>query len=518
MSKRKLVIKDTTFRDGVQAEEVEATDLAELLRAVCEIDKLGVHYHEVGFASANRAAFERIKAACELPLSGKVAAFGRTNPNDVTQIIHSGAPVGVLVCKSRASDVVNVLHWQLDDALAIISSSIKQLVSENREVIYDAEHFFQAFLEDDRNFALQTLERALQAGARWLVLCDTNGAMSPQQIGEVVAEVGKIFPLDQLGVHAHNDRGRAVVNAESAWQAGAILVEGTIGGFGERTGNCDLCTLLPNLVVDHRAAGISPEQLRRLTLTYNVVCDVLNRPPHRHNPWVGSSAFYTEAGMHQSGNERSNSNYLHADPAIVGNHERVGVTDQSGRANLVAKASELGLKLPPEKLPLIAESYQKLVDNGADFGLADASFYLFLLRQLDELPGFFEPVDFRLVDEKEAGLPITSQAVLRTKIGDEQKLEVADGDGPVNALDEVLRRTLRKRYPELMHTKLTNFKVRIVDAIRGTAAKVRVRITFSDGKKSWTTMAVHENILEAAWQALTDGYIYKLLVNGHDQI
>jgi len=255
--------------------------------------------------------------------------------------------------------------------------------------------------------------------------------------------------------------------------------------------------------------------LESLTSVYNLVCDVVNRTPQQHTPWVGSSAFYTEAGMHQSALNRSEQNYLHADPNLVGNRTRVGVTDQSGRSNFEAKALEMGVVIPPEKMEALSEAYLNQVKVGADFGLADASFYLFLLRQLDRLPQFFEVINFRLIDEKESGQPITSQAVLRTKIGETVKLEVSDGDGPVNAFDEVLRRTLRRSYPELMQTRLTNFTVRIVDSIRGTAAKVRVRITFSDGRKSWTTMAVHENILEAAWEALIDGYRYKLVVNDH---
>ncbi len=513
---RRLVVKDTTFRDGVQGEQVEASDLKEALRAIRAIDGLGVAYHEVGFASASQAARERIKAAMELGLTGKVAAFGRTHPNDVQVILDLQVPVGVLVGKSRANDVFKVIRRQkLEDNLELIRRSISTLVESGIEAIYDAEHFFQAFFEDDREYVLLTLEAALATGACWLVLCDTNGKMTPEKIALAIREVKKKIPVERLGIHTHNDRGRAVANAEAAWQAGVCLIEGTIGGVGERTGNLNLCTIVPNLVLDYDALGISHEQLALLTSTNVLVCDVLNQPPRAHDPWVGASAFYTEAGMHESGLQRDCGNYWHADPASVGNHARVGVTDQSGKANLISKAKEFSIKIPDDQVGRIAAAHQALVDAGGDFGLAEASFYLWLLRQLKKLPHFFDFVSFRAIIEKQGSDPATTEASLRLKIGDEPQLHNADGDGPVNALDEVLRRTLRKRFPELLHVKLDDYKVRIVDAGRGTAAKVRVRIDFTDGQKTWSTMAVHENIIEASWEALLDGYTYKLVVNGH---
>jgi len=513
--RRKLIIKDTTFRDGIQGEGVQTTELNGALLAIQAIDKLGVSYHEVGFATASKPTQERIKAACELKLNGKVAAFGRTHPNDVSAIISLGAPAGVLVGKTRAQDTVKAIHKTPEENLNLIKTSVSDLVSRGIEVIYDAEHFFQAFFEDDLIYALKTLSLAFKSGASWIVLCDTNGKMSPEKITEAILAVKKIIPLDHLGIHTHNDRGRALANAEAAFKAGVCLVEGTIGGIGERTGNLDLCSFIPNAALDYNVDGINSEQLANMQKTYLLVCDVLNLPPKNNTPWVGSSAFYTEAGMHESASLRDHGNYWHADPSIVGNHRRVGVTDQSGKANLISKANELGIEIPNDQVGQIAEAHQKLVDDGGDFGLADASFHLFLLRELGRLPNFFEFVSFRAIIDKKVDCKVATETSLRMKIDGKPKLNNADGDGPINAFDNVLRRTLHKRYPRLLQVRLNDYEVRIVDASRGTAAKVRVRIEFTDGRKTWTTMAIHENIIEASWEALLDGYIYELVVNGH---
>lgn len=514
-----IAIKDTTFRDGLQHGGIEATEIPEILKAIKAIDQLGVRYHEVGFAISSNGDQERIRAALELKLNGQVAAFGRTHPADVAALIDLDMPVGVLVGKTRSGDVLNALNISLDQNLLLIHDSVSALAKKNRIVIYDAEHAFQAFLEGNADYALRTLKTAINAGASYVVLCDTNGKMMPRQVAEVlqwVAEAG--LRLEYLGVHMHNDRGRAVANAEAALECGIGLVEGTIGGFGERNGNMDLCTFIPNAHLDY-GFEIVPERLEKLTRTYLLVCDVLNVVPAPDKPWVGSNAFYTEAGMHQSGHNRLPGSYFHANPALVGNHAGVGVTGNSGKANISSKALEFGLEIPAKQLNLIAKAHQTLVDNGGDFGLADASFYLWLLKQLDRIPkGLPEFVSFRAIVEKDKKSDVATEASLRLIIDGEPKLFNADGDGPINALDEVLRRTLRRRYPDLMHVKLDDFKVRIVDSGRGTAAKVRVRISFTDGEKSWTTMAVHENIIQASWEALWDGYIYKLIVNGNGQM
>jgi 2-isopropylmalate synthase len=511
---RKLVLKDTTFRDGVQGEGVEATDLNEALLAIQAIDRLGVAYHEVGFATADEATRERIRAACRLKLDGKVAAFGRTHPDDVKAILKLRPPVGVLVAKTRAQDAAETLQVSPDENLVYIHDSVSALRAAGLEVFLDGEHFFQAYFEDNRKYALETLRVARKAGANWIVLCDTNGKMTPALIRQAIRRVKQEIPVIRLGIHTHNDRDRAVVNAEAAWEEGVRLIEGTVGGYGERTGNCNLCAVIPNLVLDYQARGFTRQQLALIKSTYLMVCDVLNQIPQSDMPWVGEGAFYSEAGMHVSGDRRSAGSYFHADPRLVGNQARVGVSEQSGRANLLSKAEEFGIEIPEERLPDMVSTYQDLVDQGEHFGLADASCYLFLRRQLGLLPDYFQFVEFRLIDEKKAGEPARSEASLRMEVKGKKLLHNADGDGPVNALDKALRRTLRRRYPSLKEVRMHDFKVRIVDAVRGTGARVRVLIELTDGAQNWFTVATDEHIVEAARRALFDGYAYKLAING----
>lgn len=511
----KVELFDTTFRDGLQEEGVDAKNLAQALKAIEAIDRIGVLYHETGFAVSNAAARERIKEAAKLKLGGRVAAFGRTLDSDIEAILELGVPVGVAVGKTRFQDAVKVIRRGAEENLRLIESSIRKLVQAGREAIYDAEHFFQGLYEDDSNYALTTLLTAFRAGARRIVLCDTNGKMTPRQISQAIsAVVDSGIPIEIIGIHCHNDRGRANANSEAAWSAGVGHIQGTFGGFGERNGNADLVTLIPNLVLDGQAEGISPEQLGKLTETYQFVCAVLNQSPNPKHPWVGAKSFYTETGMHQSGLDRDPANYWHVNPAVVGNSPRVGVTDQSGRANLAAKAKELGVEIPVDRLSAVSEAFTDLVNNGYDFNLAEASFILFLLRQLGRFTDPFEFREFEVHTRKTADCEATTVASLRLKLGKRATLHNADGDGPVNALDEVLRRTLRQIYPQLLDVRLTSFRVDIFDIQQGTAAKVQVFIQWSDGQIFWSTMGADTNIIEASWEAIKDGYAYKMLRNG----
>ena len=293
-----------------------------------------------------------------------------------------GLPVAVLVGKSRPRDAELALRKTKEQNLDLIHQSVTALVEAGLEVIFDAEHFFTGFHDADSlntSYALRVAATAFRAGARWVVLCDTTGAMTPEKVAKAVMATAEVVPIGNLGIHTHNDRGRAIANAESAWKCDIRHVQGTIGGVGERVGNMDLCTFIPNAVLDYKATGISPEQLRLLTPTYNLVCDVLNVEPRNDQPWVGSSAPYTEAGMHASGEMRDPQSYLNFDPAAVGNTARFGVSDQSGKANLEIRLRELGLSFNPEQLTAIATKHQELCDQGANFGLAEASLHLFFL-------------------------------------------------------------------------------------------------------------------------------------------
>lgn len=510
----KMELFDTTFRDGLQEEGVDAKVLDQALLAIRAIDAMGVAYHEVGFAASNHAARERIRETMKLPLQGKVAAFGRTHDLDVDAILQLKVPVGVLVGKSRRNDAEKVIRKGAEINEGMIHDSVARLVHNGVEVIYDAEHFFQAFFEVDADYALRTLRSAACAGAHRIVLCDTNGKMTPCQIERAIREVAKTVPMHMLGIHCHNDRGRAVANTEAAWALGVRHIQGTFGGFGERVGNADLVTLIPNLVFDHEATGVSADQLRKLTETHLLVCAVLNQSPNPKHPYVGTKAFYTETGMHQSGLDRDYGNYWHIDPALVGNMARVGVTNQSGRANIIAKAREIGISIPEEHIRRVTDSFMELISQGYDFNLADASFALTLLRLLG---GFSEPFEFReyeVTSRSIAGHGTSTVAQLRLVLDEEPQLHSADGDGPVNAIDNVLRRTLRRKYPELMSVNLTDYRVGIFNIQRGSAAKVQVYTQFSDGKSFWNTVGAHDNIIEASWQAIVDGYRYKIWKNG----
>ena len=507
-----LEILDTTFRDGVQGRGVEVTNINDALHAIKAIDDLGVKYLELGFASSNFSAQERIRKALELNLKAKVTAFGRTHATDVQAILDLKVPAGVLVGKVRLRDVEKSLLKSAQENLDLIQESIKRLVDNNIEVIFDAEHYFQAFFEDDGKYALQVLKTARDAGATRLVLCDTNGKMTPEKVVEAVQEAAKHVPLEMLGIHTHNDRGRALANAEAAWKAGVRHFQGVIGGFGERTGNLDLTAFIPNMCLDYGAQGVDENQLKNLTQIYLKVCDSVNAVPDAKKPYVGESAFYTEAGMHESGQQRDPGSYLHTDPGIFGNYVTTGITEQSGKSNLLSKAKELNIEIPEDKVNEIAKDYQNLVDEGINFGLADASFHLFLLKELGRLPEYFKVNIWQILNKQEVGEGSECVDSLKINIHGQEKWLNASGDGPVNALDNVLRQSLNGYTEKIDHLKLVDFSVRTVDAFRGTAAKVRVLIQFSDGQHTWETVGVKENIEEASWEALLNGYIYKLAV------
>jgi len=511
---KEVIFKDTTFRDGLQDRRAEITDLKEALEAIKKIDALGVSYHELGFLVASEGTKRRIEAACQLNLKGKVTAFGRTHPKDIEEVLKfkekTNLPAVTLVGKSRKREIEISLKKKPETYLNELKEFIELLVKGGLEVIFDPEHYFQAFWEEDKSFAKEVVRLAFEAGARWIVLCDTNGKMTPEKIGEAVKETAKVIPPKHLGIHAHNDRGRAVVNSEVAWLAGCRLIEGTIGGIGERCGNADLCTLMANLFFDYKAKGIKPENLKKLTETYLFVSDVLNIPPNLNHPWVGRLAFYTEAGIHQSGLERLKGSYWHILPEMVGNKSWVGISDQSGKANLKSKAKEFGLEIKDSQLEKIAKKHQELADQGVNFGMAEASLYLFFLRELGKLPRQFETKGFRVLVEKIEDWPVLSEASLKIKLNGLAKTSIDTGDGPVHALDNALRKSLSENFPEIKEVKLTDFKVSIVNA-KGTASTVRVLITFEDKKENWTTLGVDENILVAAWKALSDGYLYKLV-------
>ncbi|MDP3724957.1 MAG: alpha-isopropylmalate synthase regulatory domain-containing protein [Nanoarchaeota archaeon] len=509
---RQVQFHDCTWRDGLQGGSVEATNIRDVKKAIQAVDSLGVHIHELGFAIHGGGA-ERIRMALGMGLRGKVAAFGRTRPEDIEAIIKLGVPVGVLVGKSRVRDAERALRMRPEQNLRLIEKSVRTLAQNGVEVIYDAEHAFDGF-QNEASYVMETLQTARDAGASCLVLCDTTGGMMPEQIAVWTREVVENFPYAEVGFHGHNDCGLGVANAQAAFQNGATVLQGTFLGTGERCSNTDLSILMPNLVLKLGASGVSAESLKNLTQAMETVASALNISVPENHPWVGRNAFFTSAGMHASGDERDPGSYHHVRPEIIGNHSYTGVSDQSGKANVVKRARELGIEIPENRVEDIMRKFGDLATRGMNFNLATASFEMFLRRELYGIPQHLKFLRWRLHIERVKGSEVETEASLLFLIRDDespQKLHNADGDGPVNALEKALKRTLKKRYPFVESIRITDFRVRMLERQKGSASTVRVICEFSNDDELWEVIAVHENIIEACWLALWDGYLYKIL-------
>jgi len=507
------ILFSTTMRDGTQGEGCTVTNLDAALAAIRAEDRHGVEYHELGFCVGNDMVRERVCEAKRLGLNGKIAVFGRTHETDVDAIIGMEVPVGVLVGKSRKADAEKVIRRGADKNLELIEVSVRKLVDAGLEVVYDAEHFFDAVHSPDSDFALLTIKAALKGGATWIVLCDTNGGMSVAKLLLGISMAQSVVSLEKLGIHCHNDRGLAVSLSEAALEAGVRHVQGVFGGFGERVGNANLITILGNLSEDH---GVTAPHLDRLTETYHAVCAALNQTPDPRHPYVGRSAAYTEAGMHQSGQQRDGRNYLHMNPAKYGNRVRVGVTEQSGRANVKSKCDGLGIEVNDTLLTLLTACITDKVAMGYDFS-HEATFELLARRTFGTFEDPVSSVEYEVrTSIRDDDRPPRTMADLRCVINGATKLHNADGDGPVNALDNVFRRTVKREFPNLLEVRLVDFNVSVFDVSKGTAAKVRVYCVWRDrSDKTWSTMAAHDNMVHASWLAVFDGYMYKLLRNGH---
>jgi 2-isopropylmalate synthase len=511
MTKERSSILDTTFRDGAQSPLVETVGLEDSLRCLKLLDELGFDYLEAGFAASNNGDAERIRQALKLGLKAKIAAFGWAAPETVEQMTALNVPVAVLVAKSRKRDVAVSLQRNPEEYLDVVARSVERLVERGIEVILDAEHAFQAINEDDCEFALQLFKRCWEAGARWIVLCDTNGKSSVKLATETIRIAAKAVPLENLGVHFHNDRGRAIALAEVAYQLGIRHIQGVFGGFGERAGNTDLSVLVPNLCQDLGCTDFEPEVLAKFTSAYRKLCEILNIVSDPCHPWVGKDAFFTKAGIHASGEKRDPGSYSHADPGLVGNRASFGLAGISGRANLLIKAAEIGIEIPEDKLPVLAEHYKDLADSGISFERAEASFYLWLLRELNlfEIPLTFVSwqVEDKCFPNKKRDI---SEVSLVMSVGGEDLFSSACGAGPVNALEKALRHILCERFPDVSPVKLMGFTLKTLGMKKGSAAVVRILCDFTDGNDSWTAIGTDEDFLRSAWQALLDGYCYKL--------
>jgi 2-isopropylmalate synthase len=514
-------IFDTTLRDGSQAEGLSLT-VNDKIRVAEQLDLLGVQYIEGGWPGAHpkdREFFERA-AAGDLALArSNLVAFGSTRKAGgraetdpvMSDLVGAGTEFVCLVAKSSPWHIVETLRTTTTEALDMVADSVAFLRNNGKTVMVDAEHFFDGYLEDPA-FSHDFLRVVEECGAT-PVLCDTNGGILPHQAERAVAEARQIAK-GRLGVHFHNDSGCAVANSIMAVQEGADHVQGCINGYGERTGNTDLTAVIANLSLKMGIETIGPERLALLTPVARHIAEIVNLAPNPHQPFVGLSAFAHKAGIHTSAIARAPSAYSHVDPESVGNTTRFLLSEMSGRSTVALKAEQMGIELTDEEVGYVVSQLKDLEHAGYHFEVADGSLELLMRAATGWKQSFFRLESNRVVtDQREDGSFLT-EARLKLYVGDERIMEVAEGNGPVNALDAALRKALGPRHPEIARIHLTDFKVRVLDSATGTASVTRVLIDSTNGERTWTTIGVSDNVIEASWQALSDSIVFGLLHAG----
>jgi 2-isopropylmalate synthase len=511
---------DTTLRDGMQVEGVSAT-VEDKLRIAEQLDHLGVHFIEGGWPGANPKDAEFFaRARTELDLSAStLVAFGSTRrplgkvDDDATlrNLIEAETSAVCIVAKAWDYHVEQALQTTLDEGVAMVADSVAYLGSHGRRVLVDMEHFFDGY-KANPEFSLRVLEAAIVSGATHLVLCDTNGGSLPSEVGAIVAAVKAHIGNDAtIGIHCHDDTGCAVANSLAAVESGARHVQGTLNGLGERTGNTNLTTVIPNLQLKMGYTCLPDGRLTRLTEVSNHVAEVLNRPLNPQAPYVGSSAFAHKAGLHVSAIARAKDAYEHVSPDLVGNGTRFLVSEMAGRATVTMKADELGLAMDGPAVNQVIDDLKRLEHEGYHFEAADASLELLMRRATGWKQSFFEVESMRVITDELASGEFSTEATVKVWVGDKREVSTAEGNGPVNAIDKALRAALVAHYPALERVHLTDYKVRILDSTSATGAVTRVLLDASDGGHSWTTIGVSANIIEASWHALEESLVYGLL-------
>jgi 2-isopropylmalate synthase len=517
---------DTTLRDGAQSEGISFS-VVDKLHIARKLDELGIHYIEGGWPGSNPKDAEFFERARELSLrNAEIVVFGSTRrvglkaaeDNNLTMLVGAGVSVATIVGKSSDLQVTQVLKTSLEENLSMIADSVRYLKAKGMNVFLDAEHYFDGY-KSDANYALKTLEVAAEAGADCLVLCDTNGGALPDEVTQAVKVVVKSTSVP-LGIHAHNDGGLAVANTLAAVKAGVTQVQGTINGYGERCGNANLCSIIPALKLKMGIDCVTDKQLAKLTEVSRFVSEAANQIPDPFSPYVGTSAFSHKAGYHMDGITKWAEAYQHIDPTKVGNYQRTVVSDQSGKRNIIYKAKEFGIALSPQGKEVrdLLEQVKFLESRGFQYDNAEASFELLLHRTKPDYKPPFELVDFMVVVEtkrrpstRKSTEEMMSEAIVKVKVGTEIMHTAAEGNGPVNALDQALRKALLQFYPSLAQVKLVDYKVRILEESTGTESQIRVLIESSDGVDEWRTVGGSTNIIEASWLALADSLEYWLL-------
>jgi len=515
----RICIYDTTLRDGAQGEGISFSSTAKV-RLAQKLDEFGVDIIEGGYAGSNPKDMDFFRAIRTHTLRhARIAAFGSTRrahtpvgeDANVMRLLEAETPVVTLVGKCSQLHVKEVLRTTREENLAMVRDTIRYLKERGREVIFDAEHFFDGYKENAA-FVREVLQAAVEAGADSIVLCDTNGGTLTHEIYGITAELVKVVAVP-VGIHTHNDAGLAVANSLEAVRAGATQVQGTINGYGERTGNANLCSIIPSLALKmgcELACASSLAGLRGLALFAD---ELVGLRPDGKAPYVGESAFGHKAGLHANAVQKNPVTIEHIDPALVGNHRRILISEDAGTSSILLKAAELGMTVDRSS-PEVKEALQRIKDmerEGYSFESADASFRILVQKILKRHKAFFDLEGFRVIVEKRGkNEPCVSEATIKVRVNNEVEHSVAEGDGPVNALDTALRKVLVRFYPDIAKVALTDFRVRILDPQEATAAKTRVVIESSDGTETWGTVGVSGNIIEASWEALVDSVEYKL--------
>ena len=520
-----MFIYDTTLRDGAQAEGISFT-VNDKIRIARRLDSLGVDYIEAGNPGSNPKDMEFFDRIKKKPLShAKLVAFGSTrrpgikaaDDANVKALLTANTEAVAIFGKSWDFHVTDIIRTTLEENLNMIRDTVSFLKAEGKEVIFDAEHFFDGY-KANREYALRTLEVAKEAGADSLVLCDTNGGCFPSEIAEITRDVAERFDLS-IGIHCHNDGGMAEANSIVAVEEGAGQVQGTFNGYGERCGNADLSVIIPSLQLKRGMDCIKEEGMRELSAACRYISEIANLPFNERQPYVGRSAFAHKGGMHIDGIQKSRHSFEHIAPELVGNERRILMSEVSGRSTILKGIQKVApsVSKESEETILIMDKLKQLEYEGFQFEGAESSFELMVRRALGKAKTFFDVKDFRVLCEEHWQNDYSASAIIKLGVDGNEEIVAAEGDGPVNALDMALRKALEIFYPQLKRMRLTDYKVRVVDTAKGTAAKVRVHIESTDGERVWGTVGLSSNIIEASWNALVDSIEYFLYLNGNDK-
>ncbi len=521
MDDKKIKLYDTTLRDGSQGRMVQFSSI-DKIRIAKALDDFGIDYIEGGWPGSNPKDMEFFKMAQNEEFQhAKIAAFGSTRRPNITPeedtnlnaLIEANTPVVTIFGKSWDLHVTDALKTSLEENLSMIESSIKFLKSKGKEVIYDAEHFFDGY-KNNPGYAIKTLEATLSGGVDTIVLADTNGGTLPWELLKIIEEVKGALGIETLGIHAHNDSDMAVVNSLIGVGKGIVHIQGTINGYGERTGNANLCSIIPNLIIKMGYDAYCKENLHKLTELSKFVSELANLPHNPYLPFVGENAFSHKGGIHVSAVMKNPTTYEHINPELVGNRRNILVSELSGKSNILYKAKEMNINLPENDVVIreIVNKIKELENKGYQFEAASGSFELLIRKLLGKYPEFFKVLGYRVIVEKLGeDSELISEATVKFKIDDNIILTVAEGNGPVNALDKALRKGLVSFYPALKFIELVDYKVRVLQTDHGTGSRVRVLIENRGINRSWGTIGVSENIIEASFDALKDSIIYGLL-------